>query len=117
MGHIADEVAVPSSATSKDTVLQNGDVVMMQNGDVVIVRYVGAVSWAEEVYIGYEMSHAISSGCNGTGQDGKQYFCCKDKMGLFLPKTEVKKKIPSEHLLRKLHALLKDQEQSQTAQE
>jgi len=115
MGHIAD--SVPSSATSENTVLQNGDVVLLQNGDIVIIRFNGEVSWSEEPHIGVELSDALGSGNNGQGEDGVQYFQCPKGKGLFFPRSSVKKKIPAEVLLQKLHNLMKKMEREATAAE
>jgi len=115
MGHIAD--SLPSSATSEHTVLQNGDVVMLETGDIVIVRFNGDVSWSEEPYIGVELSDTIKEGCDGKGTDGIQYFQCGKGKGLFFPRSSVKKKIPAEVLLQKLHGLMKSLEREATAAE
>lgn len=115
MGHIAD--SVPSSATSENTVLQNGDVVLLKQGDIVIIRFNGEVSWSDEPHIGVELSDAIQNGTNGIGEDGVQYFECQPKKGLFHPRSEVKKKIPAEVLLQKLHNLMKQNEREATAAE
>jgi len=115
MGHIAD--SVPSSATSENTVLQNGDVVMLHNGDIVIIRFNGKVSWSEDPHIGVELSDPIKGGLDGKGKDGVQYFQCQQMKGLFFKRADVRKKIPAEVLLQKLHKLMKAQEREETAAE
>lgn len=92
MGHIAD--SVPSASTSENTVLQNGDVVLLKSGDIVIVRFNGEVSWSPEIHIGVEVSDPIKGGTQGNGQDGETYFQCPAGKGLFFPVGDVKKKIP-----------------------
>lgn len=117
MGNMADSYDVPSSATSENTMLQNGDVVLMGSGDIVIVRFCGPVHWdtSGQAYLGVELSDPMGD-TNGD-VDGQQYFTCPDNCGQFFPQTEVKKKIPAEFLLQKLHLLMKSQERERTAAE
>jgi len=128
MGHMADSFQsptdetlgnnnIPSSHTSEQTIMQNGDVVLMRSGDIVIVRYTGPVHWDEGGgdYIGVEMSDPMGQ-CNGT-IDSTRYFECPEGCGQFFKIEECKKKIPAEFLLQKLHMIMKERERAQTAAE
>lgn len=117
MGHMADSFQIPSSSTSEQTIMQNGDVVLMRSGDIVIVRYTGPVHWDEGGgdYIGVEMSDPMGQ-CNGT-IDSTRYFECPEMCGSFFKIEECKKKIPAEFLLQKLHMIMKERERAQTAAE
>lgn len=110
------EDALPSKDTSHDTHLLNGDVVMIddQKG-LAIVRFVGEVEFSDQVMLGAELSDPIGD-CNGT-KDNKTYFSCPPNHGVFFPLQGVKKKIPAEHLLQKLHAIVKKLNMSRTAVE
>jgi len=116
MEQMASSYNVPSKNTSSKSVLQNGDVVLMQGGDIVILRYVGKVHWDEaNEYLGVELSDPIGD-CNGT-KDGKEYFSCNEKCGMFFLRKTMKKKIPAEFLLQKLHSIMKEKEREKTVQE
>jgi len=108
--------ALPSKDTSHDTHLLNGDVVMIddQKG-LAIVRFVGEVEFSDQVMLGAELSDPIGD-CNGT-KDNTTYFSCPPNHGVFFPLQGVKKKIPAEHLLQKLHAIVKKLNMSRTAVE
>jgi len=108
--------ALPSKDTSHDTHLLNGDVVMIddQKG-LAIVRFVGEVEFSDQVMLGAELSDPIGD-CNGT-KDNTTYFSCPPSHGVFFPLQGVKKKIPAEHLLQKLHAIVKKLNMSRTAVE
>jgi len=110
------EDALPSKDTSHDTHLLNGDVVMIddQKG-LAIVRFVGEVEFSDQVMLGAELSDPIGD-CNGT-KDNTTYFSCPPNHGVFFPLQGVKKKIPAEHLLQKLHAIVKKLNMSRTAVE
>jgi len=117
MEQMASSYQVPSKDTSTDTVLQNGDVLLMQGGDIVILRHVGPVHFQpqEKEYLGCELSDPIGD-CNGT-KNGHEYFRCPDNCGMFFPKESMKKKIPAEFLLQKLHQIMKEREREKTVQE
>lgn len=108
--------ALPSKDTSHDTHLLNGDVVMIddQKG-LAIVRFVGEVEFSDHVMLGAELSDPIGD-CNGT-KESTTYFSCPPNHGVFFPLQGVKKKIPAEHLLQKLHAIVKKLNMSRTAVE
>lgn len=110
------EDALPSKDTSHDTHLLNGDVVMIddQKG-LAIVRFVGEVEFSDQVMLGAELSDPIGD-CDGT-KDSKTYFSCRPNHGCFFPLQGVKKKIPAEHLLQKLHAIVKKLNMSRSAVE
>jgi len=108
--------ALPSKDTSHDTHLLNGDVVMIddQKG-LAIVRFVGEVDFSDQVMLGAELSDPIGD-CDGT-KESKTYFSCRPNHGCFFPLQGVKKKIPAEHLLQKLHAIVKKLNMSRSAVE
>jgi len=107
---------LPSSVNSHSTNLLNGDVVLI-NAEIGlgIVRYVGVVEWSSEVYMGVELGEPIGN-TNGT-QGSRKYFTVQDNHGLFLPLSQVSKKIPAENLLQKLHLLVSNDKTASSAQE
>jgi len=117
MKDVADTYVVPSSNTSNQTAFQNGDVALMKNGDLVIIRYCGPVEFdkGDSDYIGVELSDPIGTSDGKVGD--KRYFTCKDKFGMFYEMDSVKKKIPAEFLLQKLHKLMTENERGRTAKE
>lgn len=107
---------LPSSQTSHTTNLLNGDVVLI-NAEIGlgIVRYVGPVEWSEEIFMGVELGEPIGT-TNGT-QGARSYFTVEPNHGLFLPLSQVQKKIPAENLLKKLHLLVSQDHVQASAQE
>lgn len=107
---------LPSSQTSHTTNLLNGDVVLI-NAEIGlgIVRYVGPVEWSEEIFMGVELGEPIGT-TNGT-QGARSYFTVERNHGLFLPLSQVQKKIPAENLLKKLHLLVSQDLVQASAQE
>lgn len=108
--------ALPSKETSHDTHLLNGDVVMInEQKGLAIVRFVGEVDFTDQVMLGAELSDAL--GDNDGTKDNKTYFKCPQNHGVFFPLNEVKKKIPAEDLLQKLHLIVKKLNMSRSAVE
>lgn len=108
--------ALPSKETSHDTHLLNGDVVMInEQKGLAIVRFVGEVDFTDQIMLGAELSDAL--GDNDGTKDNKTYFKCPQNHGVFFPLNEVKKKIPAEDLLQKLHLIVKKLNMSRSAVE
>lgn len=82
----------------ENTILQERDVVRFEDG-LAIVRFAGKVDFAEGVWIGLELSNAAGD-TNGT-KDGKQYFQCADRHGVFVAADQIVKKIHAEEILKK----------------
>jgi len=96
--------------------LQDGDVVMLDGDDgIVVIRFFGAVQFAEGDHIGVELSDPFGD-CNGT-VEGVEYFTCPEDCGKFYPVTHIKKKITGEELLMKLQAAVKMVTQENTTKE
>lgn len=108
--------ALPSKETSHDTHLLNGDVVMInEQKGLAIVRFVGEVDFTDQIMLGAELSDAL--GDNDGSKDNKTYFKCPQNHGVFFPLNEVKKKLPAEDLLQKLHLIIKKLNVSRSAVE
>lgn len=106
--------ALPSKETSHDTHLLNGDVVMInQQMGLAIVRFVGEVHFSDQIMLGAELSDAL--GDNDGTKDDQTYFKCPKNHGVFFPLNEVKKKLPAEDLLQKLHLIVKKLNMSRSA--
>jgi len=81
-----------------DTILQERDVVRYEDG-LAIVRFAGEVEFAKGVWVGLELSNA-NGDSNGT-KEGKTYFECIEKHGIFVPSKQIVKKIHAEEILKK----------------
>jgi len=83
--------------------LENGDVILFSGG-IAIVRFCGRVSFAKGEWVGLELSGPMGD-CDGT-RKGVRYYKCDPNHGKFIKIRDVKRKIPPEELLLKLHVEL-----------
>jgi len=96
--------------------LRPADVVLIEGGEgIVVIRYVGPVHFAEGEHIGVETSDPIGQ-CDGE-VNGKRYFQTPSGCGTFYPVTKIKKIIPAEELLQKLHRAVKMSAREKTSKE
>eukprot|EP01083_Nonionella_stella_P202966 740975_1 len=79
------------------------DVVLLKGFRVGIVRYRGNVSGHNEMFVGVEifMTDSVAGNSDGT-YNGKRYFKCDIKRGIFMKESEIQRVITGEVLLNKL---------------
>ena len=74
---------------AKKTKICIGDKVLLENNDKGQILFMGSVAGRNSVYYGIALSEA--NGKHDGCISNVQYFECKDKHGLFIKKTKIKK--------------------------
>merc|ERR1719203_1249834 len=82
-----------------------GDACLLAKG-IGMVRYLGSLAGIEGKGYGIELV-TPDGNSDGTYTDGESYFKCKPNYGLFVPASQIKRKITPQELLNKMGMLNK----------
>lgn len=85
--------------------LSKNDVVLLASQNRIgVVKYIGPLpNGTEQTYVGVEIEEG-NGDCSGSYQ-GVEYFKCKEKKGLFVGLSDIKKKLEAFQILKQMYVL------------